>query len=85
MLNISLPDTLQAFLESQIAATGASDESEYISALLSKEQARVSQQGRIEALLIECFESGDAIEAADDRWDEKRSQLINRHVSASEA
>ena len=78
MLNISLPDQVQAFLEEQAKAAGVSSLDEYIYQLVLQEQTRIAQQHQIEALLIEGLDSGEPIEVTEDWWDEKRSRLITQ-------
>lgn len=72
-VNISLPETIQSFVEQQVAKGGYSNASEYILHLILQEQAKAA---RVEALLLEGLDSGDAIEATDDWWEQKRTQLM---------
>jgi antitoxin ParD1/3/4 len=78
MLNISLPDQVQPFVEEQAIAAGFNSINEYIYHLIVREQERLDQQERIESLLIEGLESGEPIEATDDWWKQKRIQLVER-------
>ncbi|HEY9644839.1 MAG TPA: type II toxin-antitoxin system ParD family antitoxin [Chroococcidiopsis sp.] len=78
MLNISLPDQIQTFVEEQAIAAGFNSANEYVYHLILREQERVAQQGRIESLLLEGLESGEPLEATDSWWEEKRSQLVKR-------
>ncbi|WP_008315941.1 type II toxin-antitoxin system ParD family antitoxin [Leptolyngbya sp. PCC 6406] len=78
MLNISLPEQLQAFIEAQARSAGMGSTSEYICQLILREQARVAQQARVEALLLEGLDSGDGVEATDDWWDQKRARLVEQ-------
>jgi antitoxin ParD1/3/4 len=78
MLNISLPDQIQTFVEEQAIAAGFNSANEYVYHLILREQERVAQQERIESLLLEGLESGEPVEATDDWWEEKRSQLVKR-------
>lgn len=78
MLNIRLPETLEPFLKDQAIATGFSNESEYVQSLILREQRRLAQQVKVDALLIEGLDSGDAIEATDDWWAQKRAQISDR-------
>lgn len=78
MLNISLPDQIQTFVEEQAIAAGFNSANEYVYHLILREQERVAQQERIESLLLEGLESGKPVEATDDWWEEKRSQLVKR-------
>ncbi|MEO0377905.1 MAG: type II toxin-antitoxin system ParD family antitoxin [Cyanobacteria bacterium P01_A01_bin.17] len=77
MLNISLPEEVQPFLENQAAAAGYGSLGEYVHHLILLEQERLAQQARIEMLLSEGLESGEPTEATDDWWKQKRAQLIN--------
>ncbi|MGI0492157.1 ribbon-helix-helix domain-containing protein [Alkalinema pantanalense CENA528] len=78
MLNISLPDQVQTFVEEQAIAAGFNSANEYIYHLILREQERVAQQERIEFLLLEGLESGEPLEATDGWWEEKRTQLVKR-------
>ncbi len=75
MLNIGLPKDIEVLLHQQAANAGYKTVSEYLTDLIMREQERLSQQARIEALLIEGLDSGEPIEATDDWWDQKRSSL----------
>lgn len=48
-MNISLPDTLKAFVEHQVAANGYGTSSEYMRELIRRDQERT----RLRALLLE--------------------------------
>ncbi len=76
-LNISLPDSMRAFVEEQIAKGGYSTASEYIRHLIRQEQEKQAQK-RLEALLIEGLDSGDPIEITDEWWENKRTELAKR-------
>lgn len=78
MLNISLSEELQAFIQEQAIARGFNSASEYVYDLILREQERVAQQGRIELLLLEGLESGDPIEVTEGWWQEKQTQLLKR-------
>ena len=73
MLNISLPDSIQTFVQEQAIQGGYNSIDEYILHLLAVEQARVA---RVESLLLEGLDSGESIEATDEWWEEKRAQLL---------
>lgn len=76
-LNISLPDSMRAFVEEQIAKGGYSTASEYIRHLIRQEQEKEAQK-RLEALLIEGLDSGNPIEITDEWWENKRTELAKR-------
>jgi antitoxin ParD1/3/4 len=75
MLNISLPSQISDFIERQAIADGFSTPSDYVLALILREQERLTQKERVESLLIEGLDSGVAIEITDDLWSQKRTNL----------
>jgi antitoxin ParD1/3/4 len=78
VLNISLPDQMQAFVEERAIAAGFSTANEYVYHLILREQERLAQQERVESLLLEGLESGEPVAATDDWWEQKRAQLVER-------
>ena len=78
MLNIFLPDQVQMFVEEQAIAAGFNSVNEYVYHLVVREQERIAQQERIESLLLEGLDSGETVEATDDWWEQKRTQLVDR-------
>lgn len=56
-LTVSLPDTLSAYLQAQIAAGHYNSPDDYIQALIQQDKARNEY---LEPLIIEGLESGDA-------------------------
>jgi antitoxin ParD1/3/4 len=76
MLNISLPDNLEAVIAQQAEQAGFDTATDYLVHLVLREQDRLSQQEKIEALLIEGLESGEPIEATDEWWQQKHSALL---------
>lgn len=59
-LNISLPDPMKKFIETEVKRGGYSTPSEYVRALVRAEQKRKAED-RLEALLLEGIESGKPI------------------------
>jgi antitoxin ParD1/3/4 len=55
-LTISLPDSLRAFVDSQLASKGYGNVSEYFRSLLREAQAK-EEDARLEALLLEGLSS----------------------------
>jgi antitoxin ParD1/3/4 len=79
MLNISLPDRAIDFIDKQTIVDGFSTPSEYVFALILREQERLEQKERVESLLIEGLDRGAAIEVTDDWWSQKRANLARLH------
>lgn len=75
--NISLTPDLAAFVEEIDAAGEFTSVSEYFRQLLRDDRERRYQR-RIDELLIEGIESGDATEVTWDEWEEKKRFLIQR-------
>jgi antitoxin ParD1/3/4 len=77
-LNISLPQSLKDFVESQVRQHGYSTPSEYVRELLRQDQKRRAED-RLEAMLLDGLQSGDPIEITPDYWEAKRKSLVERH------
>lgn len=75
-VTISLPDSLKAFVESQIANKGYGNVSEYFRSLVRDAQAR-ENEARLEVLLLEGLASGDAVEATPEFWDDLRKEAAH--------
>ena len=56
-LNISLPDSMRAFVEQKVSQGAYSTASEYIRQLVRDDQKHAAQE-RLEVLLLEGIESG---------------------------
>jgi antitoxin ParD1/3/4 len=76
-INISLPESMKAFVEEQVAQGDYGSVSEYLQDLITQDQKRKTQE-HIEELLIAGLESGEAIEVNDKWWQQKRTNLMNR-------
>lgn len=82
-LNISLPDSMQSFVNEQIAQGGYSTASEYIRQLIREAQEREAQK-RLESLLLEALESGKFEEVTDEWWQRKRTALVEGYRKGRE-
>lgn len=76
-LNISLPESMRAFIDEQIAKGGYSTVSEYIRHLIRQDQKQVAQM-KLEAMLLEGLDIGEPIEVTDEWWENKRTELVER-------
>jgi antitoxin ParD1/3/4 len=68
-MNISLPETLKAFIDDQVAARGYASASEYLRELIRHEQDRL----RFRDLIAEGLDSGPAEDIEDRFFDDLRA------------
>lgn len=76
-MNISLPDAMKHFIDTQVAEGGYSSASEYVRALVRDEQKRQAK-ARLEALLLEALDSGDPTVMTKEDWDAIRREGLAR-------
>jgi antitoxin ParD1/3/4 len=81
-LTVSLPDTVQEFVQRQVTEGGYATASEYILALIGEAQKRKAK-AKVEALLLEGLQSGEPIEVNSQYWEEKRCRLGKSRGKAS--
>jgi Arc/MetJ-type ribon-helix-helix transcriptional regulator len=77
-LNVSLPKSQRAFVETEAARSGCTTSSEYIRRLIHDAQRR-SEQEELERKLIAGLESGEPIGVSPEYWEKKRRELAERH------
>ena len=73
-MNISLPENLKGFIDSQVKQGGYSTSSEYIRELVREDQRRKLEQ-RLNSLLLEGLESGEPIPVDEAYWAAKKRKL----------
>lgn len=76
-LNISLPQAMKTFIEQRVEEDHYSTPSEYVRALIREDQKR-QETRKLEAMLVESLQSGEAIEVTPEFWDEKKRSLMQR-------
>ena len=76
-MKISLPESLTAFVEQQVASGKYADAEQYLRALIEADQ---KQQARdhLEALIQEGLDSGAATEMTDRDWEQIRQEGLAR-------
>ncbi|MGF1567542.1 MAG: type II toxin-antitoxin system ParD family antitoxin [Nodosilinea sp.] len=84
MLNVSLPDSLETVIIQQAEQAGFDTATDYLVHLVLREQDRLSQQAKIEALLVEGLQSGEPIEATDEWWKQKRATFLWQQIPPTE-
>jgi antitoxin ParD1/3/4 len=75
-MNISLPDPLRRFVDSQIAEGRYSSASEYVRELIRADEKRRAEE-KLEALLLEGLASDELTLTRSD-WQAIRSEALNR-------
>jgi antitoxin ParD1/3/4 len=76
-MNISLPDQLKEFVEGQVGSGRYSSVSEYIRELIRDDEKRKTQD-RLEALLIEGIQSGEATAMTRQDWTDIRTEALGQ-------
>jgi antitoxin ParD1/3/4 len=73
-MNISLPDEMKAFVESEMTQEGYASASEYLRALIRDAQKRRARQD-LETKLLEGLQ-GPAVQMTRDDWDSIKSEAL---------
>jgi antitoxin ParD1/3/4 len=76
-INISLPDSVKAYLEKQVASGNYNNISDYIWELIVQDQKRKTAKERLEELLLEALDSGEATPMTDLDWEQIRQTVRN--------
>ncbi|MDJ0733368.1 MAG: type II toxin-antitoxin system ParD family antitoxin [Nostocaceae cyanobacterium] len=76
-INISLPDGMRAYVEEQVAHGGYSTISEYFRELVRQDQKRKAKE-RLENLLLEGLNSGNATPLTEQDWDDIRQAVRSK-------
>jgi antitoxin ParD1/3/4 len=76
-LEISIPDSLKSFIEEQTQSGAYRNAGEYLSALIREDQERKAKE-RIEHLLLEGVDSGQAVEMTSAGWQEARQEVLQQ-------
>jgi len=69
-MNVSLPDKLKDWVESQVAEGFYSNTSDFIRDILRREQERQAKIAHMQALVDEGIKSGVSEKSVDDIWQE---------------
>jgi antitoxin ParD1/3/4 len=83
-ITISLPDSLKAYVDEQVAQGGYASADDYFLALVLLDRQRRQAKEALDSLLIEGVDSLGR-EATDDWWEQERLDLIESHQSQRDA
>lgn len=76
-MNISLPESMKAWVDEQVAAGGYGTASEFFRQLIrDAQQQRLREQ--IDTKLLEALESGDPVEVTPEYWKKLRKEARKR-------
>lgn len=76
-MNISLPDQLKEFVDHQVGSGRYGTVSEYVRDLIRNDEKRAAQE-KLEALLAEGIQSGDATEMTRKDWEDIRREATKQ-------
>ena len=76
-MNISLPEQLKEFVDGQVGSGRYSSVSEYVRDLIRDDEKRNAQE-KLEALLIEGIQSGEATEMTRQDWSDIRAEALKQ-------
>jgi antitoxin ParD1/3/4 len=74
-VSLNLPDVLQQFVASEATSGGYNGPAGYIEALIARAK---TAKARVDGLLVEGLESGEAIPLDDNEWARIRSEVTRR-------
>jgi antitoxin ParD1/3/4 len=75
-LNISLPETMRAFVEEKIKNEGYGTISEYVRELIRADQKR-KEQTELEAVLVKALKRGEPAELTEQVWLDMKQRVRN--------
>lgn len=82
-VTVSLPDELMAIVEADARSKGYETASEYVLALIQEARRQAARKQRVDTLLLEGLESGEATPLTHADFEEIRRGVHERHASRS--
>ncbi len=79
-MNISLPDSMKQYVDEQVNTGSYSSASEYVRELVRADQKRRDKE-RLEKILLDSLNSGDAIEVTPEMIEDVRNRLRARSTN----
>ncbi len=77
-MNVSLPASLRAFVDNQVAEEGYTSASEFVRELIRGARQKHSAKEHLEQLLLDGINSGPTAEWTDDDWTSLRERVTGR-------
>jgi antitoxin ParD1/3/4 len=79
-MNISLPDSMKAFIEEQADKAGFSTVSEYVRAIIREVQVRELHRQVVRGKLLEAIQDGPSTPMTKEDWEGIRREVHKRHA-----
>jgi antitoxin ParD1/3/4 len=79
---ISLPEPLMSYAREQAVRAGLKTPDEYVQSVLAADQCRTVRE-KVEALLLEGLQSGDAVEVTPEFWERIRQRIQEKLAQAT--
>ena len=79
-MNISLPDSMKQYVDEQVNTGSYSSASEYVRELVRADQKRRDKE-RLEKILLDSLNSGDAIDVTPEMIEDVRNRLRARSTN----
>lgn len=79
-IDIAIPEAMKQYVQERVTQGGYSSVSEFVRDLIRADQKRHAEE-RVDALLLEGLDSGDAAVVTPESWDEKKRKLTERSAS----
>ncbi len=76
-INITLPDEMKTFVESEVSNGGYGGAGEYLHALIREQQKRRARE-ELEAKLLEGIQSGEATPMTPEDWKDLKQEALAR-------
>ena len=73
-MNVSLPDPLKHYVKERVSEGEFSNPSDYVRTLIREDRNRRAKE-RLEELLLEGLDSGEATEMTSSDWDDVRGEV----------
>ena len=76
-MNISVPESMKAFIEAEVSSNGYGTASEYVRELV-RDAKKQKEEERLEKLLLEALDSGPASPMTKKDWDAIKQRGLER-------
>ena len=82
-INLSVPEEMKSFVESEVSRNGFATVEEYLRSLIREAQRRQARQ-TLDSKLIEALESGPSAEMTREDWESIETEAMERFAGQNE-